>query len=320
MAAASTVYETATAKYFDRKLTSQIAFNSPEFFKLYEKANTRLSGRKFVWEPRYARRSLTWFGRYGSHERNPLEHYREAELPVARCIASAMLDQGDVSMNTGRQKIIEMLSEELAALKDDVVYGMGAKLWNGNGELQLTGLETALTTSAGTYAGISQSTDSWWDTNRVNADGEKITLDMITQGELAAHHGTDKPDLFVTDRIVWRQLYNVAVSAHRIVTPATKEGKRLADLGFEVIEVNGKPTVWSDHVTVGASAATAGYLYGLNTKDIQFRFVPGMKMKRTKWKELESQPLVIACDMINICTLIVKTPRNHFVIYGIKES
>ena len=318
--AASTVYETATQRYFDRKLTSQIAFNSPEFFKLYEKANTRLSGRKFVWEPRYARRSLTWFGRYGSHQRNPLEHYKEAELPIARCIASAMLDQGDVSMNTGREKIIEMLAEELSALKDDVIYGMGAKLWSGNGVLEMTGLESALGTSAGTYAGLAQGTDTWWDTNRVNAGGATITLDMIMEGDIGAQHGTDKVDMYVTDKIVWRQLYNVAVSAHRIVTPTGNDAKRLASLGFEVIEVNGKPVVWSDHVTVGASAATAGYFYGLNTKDIEFRFVPGMKMKRTKWKELEAQPLVIACDMINICMAAVKSPRNHFVVYGINES
>jgi len=325
MAGYATVFETATDRWFDKKLTSQIAFNSPEWYKLYAKADTRAAGRKAVWEPRYARRTLSAIGRYGSYDATPLEHYREAELPIVRYIMGGMLDEGDIGQNTGRAKIIELVGEELAGLKDDVIYGMCGKLWTGTGgDLELQGLYSSggpIYSAAGTYAGIAQGTYTWFDTNRKALSGVELTLDNIEEEILASSHGTDTVDLLVAGKAIWRKVFNLAVTHHRLVTPVTGAGKNLASLGFETIEVCGKPLVWSDHCpNYGSSTGSLGTLFGLNTKDIRMSFVSGYKMKRTPWKNLERQPNTIACYMQNHLVVMVKAPRNHFVIYGAKEN
>jgi len=325
--ALATVLETATQKYFDKKLTTQIAFSSPEFFKIYEGANTRgEGGRSYVWHPQYARRALSFYGRFGAHTRVPIENFTQAELSNARCIASAVLDEGDVAENTGAAKVIELLAESLSGLKDDVVYGMAGKLWSGAGGLEPVGLQYAIATAANTYATIARGTYTWWDNNRKNASGVEVSLALMKELQLACIHDTDNPDLWVTDRVIFRKLYNVATTGTRLVTPSTKAGKLYANMGFEVIEVDGIPVVWSDNAPVGNALVgtdTNGYrgiMYCLNTKDIQMRFVPGRKMKRTEWRNLEAQPDVIACDMKNQYVLAVKTPRNHGVLYGLKEN
>lgn len=323
----ASVYETATQKHFDRKLTSQIVFSAPEFFKIYEGSDTRADGgRSFVWHPLYARRTLTWYPRYGGVTRVPIENYTQAELPHVRCIAHGMLDEGDVSENTGRAKVIELLAESLSTLKDDVVYGMAGKLWNGAGGLEPYGLQSAITTTDGTYATLAQGTYTWFAPKRVNASGNEFSLAYAAEARLGATHGNERPDLAVCDAAMWRKVYNVVVGTQRITTPATKNGKLLGSLGFEVIEIDGIPYVWSDNAPVGSASygtsttGSKGIITYLNTKEIKMSFVPGRKMKRTEWRNLEAQPDVIACDMINHFVLAVLKPRNMAVIYGLKEN
>lgn len=329
--ALATVLETATQLHFDKKLQSQIAFSSPEWFKIYENANTRQSGRDFVWNPRYARRSLTWMGRYGSRTIVPTEHYTQAKLLLTRCIASAMLDDGDVSVNTPPERVVEMLAEELAALKDDTTYGMAVKMWTGVGGLEPVGLYGTSASAATygplylsaptSYAGIAEGTYSWWAPNRKSANSAEVSLSLMKELSLSCTHDADKPDLWVTSADMFRKVYGLAVTAHRIVTPATDAGKRLANLGFDTLEIDGLPMVWSENCPQGASTATKGNIFCLNTKDIEMRFVPGYKMKRTEWTKLESQPTTIACDMMNhFVGPILRTPRNHGILYLCKEN
>jgi len=326
--ALASVYETATQKYFDKKLTTQIAFSAPEFFKIFEGSNTRGSGRSTVWEPLYARRTLTHYARYGGgYTRVPTETYTQAELPNVRCIASAVLDEGDVSENTGREQIIELLAQSLSGLRDDTVYGMAGKLWTGVGGLEPVGLYSAISTAASTtYAGLDRTTYTWFDNTRVNGSAAEVTANLMEQARLGACHDTAKPDLAVTDKVMFRKIYNLAVTNQRFVVPVTNTGKNLAALGFEVIEFDGVPVVWSDNAPVGNAlvgtdtTGSRGIVWFLNTKDIEMRFIPGRKMKRTEWRNLETQPDVIACDMKNHYCLLVRTPRNHAVLYGLKEN
>ena len=309
--------EAMTQKYFDRKITSQVVFSDPLFFKIFSRSKSRsLSGRKYVWEPRFGRKTTHWIGRYAVIPRAPVEHVTEAQVNVVRNVTSAVLDKFDINENSGRERIIDMVATELEVLKDDAIYNNAYELWNGDGSAnKFEGVNKAVNVTAEqTYANIAYADASWWDNARVDGAGAAVTLTLLEQAKLAGEHGRNKIDLWVTSKQGYRRLYTVAVTAQQLTTPTTKAGKQLAALGFGAIEVDGVPVVWSDFALSGDVAVESVRYYGFTTKDIELRYVKGYKMKREPWKELESQPVLVT-DMFNHCALAFKTRRNHTLLY-----
>ena len=244
MALPATQIEAATTNYFDKKLTSQIAFSDPLWFKLFEKARSGGNGRNYVWKPKYARRPTQWLGRYGIKNRTPLDYFTDASLPWVLNNTPAVLDGSDIALNKGEAQLIELLAEELKSLRDDTIYNTAQKLYSGTGGLEPYGLTVAVptTVTSGTYAGIDRSSYSWWRPNAVDASGADVSLNLLEELKLECTHGTDKPDLILTGKEGYRRLYNKATALQRL--PVTGEAKRLAALGFEVLEVDGIPRDW----------------------------------------------------------------------------
>ena len=309
--------EAMTQKYFDRKITSQVVFSDPLFFKIFAKSKSRgLTGRKDVWEPRFGRKTTYWLPRYGTIRREPVEHVTEAQVNIIRNVTSAVLDKFDINENAGREKIIDMVATELEILKDDAIYNMAYELWNGDGSAtKFEGVNKAVhVTAAQTYANIAVADASWWENQRKDAAGSNVTLALLEEAKLDAEHGRNKISLWVTNKEGYRRLYNVAVTAQQLTTPTTKGGKQFAALGFGGIEVDGVPVVHSDFALQGSTTNEKTRYYGFTMSDIHLKFVRGMKMKREPWKTLESQPVIVT-DMFNHCSLKFKTRRNHTVLY-----
>jgi len=326
MALPATQFEAATQKHFDPKLTSQIVFSDPFFYKAYAKAKTRGGGRDYTWKPKYARADTQFYGRFGILNRKPTQRFTDASLDWWKSNTPAVVDGGDIRLNkSNREQLIDLLATELECMRDDTIYNVAGKIWTGEGGLEPVGIDQATggagavetDPTTGTYAGIDRATYSWWRNGYLDAAGANISSGLMEEAKLGACYEQHHPDLWVTSKEGYRRLYAVADALQRI--QKTDSTRKLADLGFESINFDGVDVVWSDNVVLGTTATKKTRFYGFNMKDIEFRFVAGQKMKRTKWHEPENQDALV-CDMRNHAVIAFKTPRYHTVLFDVQSD
>jgi hypothetical protein len=313
--------EATTKKYYDKKVTDCVMFHSPFFMRLFAASKTRGGGTDYVWHPRYARRSIQWYGRFEILDRTPLSHITEAQLDWVRCNANATLDGGDVNENTPSERVLDLLDEEMKSLRDDTIYGLNTAIWTGAAGQEPTGITTAIATdpTSGTYANIVRGTDDvgagdfllWWQNGYKDASAAALTTDLMEEAYLKPCIGANKPSLIVTSKDGFRKLYAIATDIQRL-PDAT-----LAKLGFESIHWNNCLVVWDDKCPLGSTTGQKARYYFFNEDDLELRFIT--KMKRKPWFEPEDQDAMVT-DLRNHFVFAVKNPKLHCVLFNVKEN
>jgi hypothetical protein len=141
---------------------------------------------------------------------------------------------------------------------------LGSGLWNtGTAAAQPEGL-SALLQSTGTYGGIAASDFSNWA-----ASMDTTTYASATTGYISIYQkkfvdlwiGDDAPTMAVTTKMVYKYL---------MVNPTatqywTDDSQRKANMGFPVLEINGRP-IYVDSKCPGTSATADQYFAWLNTR------------------------------------------------------
>lgn len=314
--------EATTEKYHDKELKDCTTYRSYYMTKLLAQSREFVDGRSYTWPVKFARQSIQWLGEMEKQDREHLEKISQAEESYKFSSTSCVLSEQELKKNSGKSRILNLLSRSLSMLKDDVAKSLSTAVWTGDAAKQPRGLVgdgrwmdmTSVTASLdGDIAGITRGTDdtgaglytNWWSpiiTNQAGAHTETATNTMI-QG---CSWGADSPDVLISSKAVWGYYYTTATGDQ------TSEHRDTAKLGFKSMTINGMPFVWDDD----CGAALAGCIYAFTMKDHALHFLKGSKMHRTKWFKPENQRALV-CDMINDCVFVVERPRNQGGIYGI---
>lgn len=313
--------EATTKKYHDPGLVDATADRSYYFAKLMKRARTFLDGRSYTWPLEYARKSIQCLGEYELLDRVPLEQITQAEEQFVWTSIACMLSDQEIMKNKGKERILNLLSKKMSMLGKNARSDLATLIWTGDGPAskQPTGLDIWVdvngTSDTTEVATITRGTDdvgagtylAWFCNQAVDGSGG-LTLNHMENCYLTSSHGDASPDAIITDKVVFRYIWNLA-------TPLQREPHSdAAKLGFKSMNFNGVPLVWDDDVPY--TATTTRRIYMFHMADHQLMFLKGGKMHRTPWHRPEDQRAIV-CDLYNDFCFIVENPRNQGVIYDI---
>lgn len=311
--------EATTQKYHDKELRNATKTRSYLFAKLYGKARELYDGRSYTWPVRYGKKAMQWLGEYETQNATPMEQITQAEVNYRFSSIAAVLSEQELRKNQGKARILNLLSQKMKILREDVMDSMASALWDGNDD-NATGpigidiwVNSNGTSDTTEVAGITRGTDDtdsnvsgteydyWW-CNKELACGS-FTLDKVKQLALDCTHGSDSPDTYVTTKTVFRYAYGLATDIQRLGSESA------AKLGFKSLNIDGIPLVWDDDCDTGC-------LYEFNLKDWELLFLKGSKMDRRPWFKPEFQRALVTF-IINDFATACHNPRNQGVLTGI---
>ncbi len=316
--------EATTLKFHDKELKDCTSWRSYYMSRLMRNSREFVDGRAYTWPVKFARQDMQWLGEMEVQDREHLEKITQAEEDYKFSSTSCVFSEQELKKNSGKSRILNLLSRGLTMLKSDVGKSMATAIWSGDADKEPRGIvgedvgwvdcHSATASLAGTIAGITRGTDdvatgelwdSWWRPY-VADEGGALSLPNTNLAISSCSWDTNAPDMMVSSKAVWGYYYGTA-SGYQ-----TEEHKDAAKMGFKSLTFNGIPYVWDDD----CGAAASGTLFFFRMADHALHFLKGSKMHRTKWFKPENQRALV-CDMINDCVFVVESPRNQAAIYGI---
>ena len=166
-------------------------------------------------------------------------------------VAFTMVDK---IKNKGKEQVLSLLKAKITQaelalsekINSDMIDGTDAK-----------GLQSFLTMSDATTSigGISGATYSWW---RGNIDSDAVTVSFSdmrnVKNSCQNGNGGSKVSLIVTTQAIYQKLFALLTATYSFnpTQAATKEGKRLAEASFEMLEFEGIPVVYDEDMPTGA--------------------------------------------------------------------
>lgn len=170
-------------------------------------------------------------------------------------------------------KIAELSLEKAFASQ---VYGDGT----GNSGKDITGLGAMIATT-GVYGGIDRATYTWWNA-KVYANGgtaRPLSTRLMRSVFMDLSDGPDQPDLIITTNKLWNRYAEMAEGK---LTLSNTNSRKLADLGFQVLEFMGVPIV-------ADMDCPAGKMYFLNLQYVKLRYGPIANFSTTKIHQADAQ-------------------------------
>jgi len=178
--------------------------------------------------------------------------------------------------NSGREQQIDLLEARMKAAEISMANNVAVAVYSSGSGKQLTGLQSAIAddpTLAGTYGGINQNTYTWWrnqtSTDTANLAASAALLESEMQDMwLECSVGNQKPDLIVTDQVLFKLFWSRLSDIQRVTSTDT------ATFGYNSLKFVTADVVY-DGDTMNAAgltpSATAGHMYFINTDTLFFR-------------------------------------------------
>ena len=316
--------EATTMKFHDKELKDCTSYRSYYMSKLMKNSREFVDGRAYTWPVKFARQSIQWLGEMEKQDREHLEKITQAEEDYKFSSTSCVFSEQELKKNSGKSRILNLLSRGLTMLKSDVGKSMSTAIWTGDADKEPRGLtgatvgwvdySAATASLTGTIAGIIRGTDdvatgelfdAWWRPYVADEGGAfaEASLHAVIQG---CSWDANSPSLLVSSKAVWAFVYAKATGYQK------EEHRDAAKLGFKSMTFDGIPYVWDDD----CGSAASGVIFAFRMADHALHFLKGSKMHRTKWFKPENQRALV-CDMINDCVFVVESSRNQGALYGV---
>ena len=235
-------------------------------------------GRTIVRELDYAEGRFQWYSGYDVLDVSPAEVITAAEFNWAQAagVVSASGLEIDVQ-NLGKEQSIDLWEARIKnaqrTMKNQITYGCysNGTAYSGKiiGGLQLLVADLPTT---GTVGGINRATsgNEFWRNQyyRSTADGGaslsattiQAHLDQLT---LRCTRGTDKPNIYIADRVAYGYFWNSLQAVQRITSPEK------GSAGFKSLEFAGQPFYYEDSTGIPTE-----HVYALNTNFMEFVYAP----------------------------------------------
>jgi len=218
--------------------------------------------------------------------------------------------------NAGAAKVIDLVDTETDTARLTIADTLGTGLFgDGTGTVTsakaINGLLQAVddSTNYSTYGGITRGADAVGLAVKgvYDATGGAISLSAVNAQFGVATIQPEKPDLIVTTQTLWSKLWDRVQPQQRYPTgPAFND---LAEIGFDVININGASIVVDSHVP-------SGYLFGLNTNYVKLVVHSQRDFHFTGFKVPINQDAIVG-QILWAGNMVAMAPRMHFQMRGL---
>ena len=170
----------------------------------------------------------------------------------------------DKLKNAGENKVIDHVRSEVEAAEEDLRDAFGTGLHSaGTDSKSILGLGTFMSTSA-TYGGVSQSSESWLQSN-IDSSTTTMSLGKLQTAFELAVHGPDKPDLGITTKTLFNSYWSLLQPQQRF------SDSDMASGGFKNLLLNGATILMDEYCTASAFyLLNSKYLKLFSHKDRKF--------------------------------------------------
>jgi len=159
----------------------------------------------------------------------------------------------DKIKNKGREQVLSLLKSKITQAEMSLGETLNSDIISGTAAKGLIGFNT-LADATSTVGGISGTTYSWW---QGNVDSDSVTISFADMRNIKNScmngNGGSKVSLIVTTQSIYQKLFALLTATYQFnpTMAASKEGKRLAEASFEVLEFEGTPVSYDESMTSG---------------------------------------------------------------------
>ena len=197
---------------------------------------------------------------------------------------------------SGDRAIVNFLAQEVQLAEDSLKDKIANDLYTGTDAI--VGLNTAIGT--GTYGNIDGSTYTFWqsgvdNTAHTGANMELSTsssylLKLLAAGWKSCQHLNKPPNFIFCGQNIFDIAERIANASAQFTTPTSARAKRMADLGFSVLEYRGIPLVVDNYLDDNSVDS----MYMGNDEYLTLYYHPDNNFKMSDWVEPANQLSKIA--------------------------
>ena len=308
-----------TNKFIVPRMVDEVYKSSPVFTRLRTKNMERFEGGSSIRHAiMYAKLKGGPFTRGGSFDTSYVQTDTALEVNVKYYYVSATLFGVDNVLNRGPEAAMSLVESKMVNASGQMANLLGTDIFldgqnTNSGPTALDGLDASIDDGVAypSYGGITRSDISSTASSGINAYVKSsvgtLSLSNVQTAYGSSWFGREHVDLIATTQAVWDIFFNKIQPQQRF----REESSDVAKIGFESMRYNGSS------VTVDQLVPT-GYMFGLNTKFIQFWIttMPKYQFGFTGWKEAQntddvSGQYLFGGNLLNV------GPRYMFKLTGI---
>lgn len=256
------------------EIADNVTKNNALLTKLSKRGNIRTisGGTKIFEELSFAENGNA--GYYSGYDILPVaaqDVLSAAEYAIKQAACPVTMSGLEMLQNAGKERVIDLLDSRMDVAESSMANLLAGGVYSdgtGTGGKEVTGLNAAvpLNPATGTYGGINRATWAFWR-SKISDQTAALLTPATIQGFMNALwatlvRGMDRPDLIVSDSVVWGVYMASLQAQQRFTDPST------ADLGFPTIKF-----MATDYVLDGGIGGFCppGTLFMLNTKYLFWR-------------------------------------------------
>lgn len=280
-------------------------------------------GGRFLTEPiRYAKNDVEWTTKGSTVTLADKEFLTVAKYDWKYLVTSIVRFMQDDQQNRGKNQILSLMQAKLDNARDSMTDELEIRLMNGTTTNAINGLPDLIDTTpaTGTVGGIDGAVDTWWRNQAMDFAADFTNGFTGNNGQQAMmqflircmnNRTQDAPNLILGDEHTYAMYYDSVLDFKRIVN------KTMGDAGFQSIEFNGIPVVWSTAITADTDVDANKRLYFINTRFLKFRYDSMLYFDMTEWKSIPDQVNDRAAQIVCAGNLVTGRRRVHGVIHNI---
>lgn len=262
-----------TLKYYVPKMYDNIFNSNPLLQRHKKRSYEKVDGGVSVMVPlNYAVPTASgWYSGYDTLATSDNDQITAAEYTWKQLFTNISISRLDELKNSGDAAILGFVKNKVKIAEKQMEDQLGTGIFsNATDPKSIVGLRQIVATG-NTVGGISQSSNSWWQ-SQVDSSTTTLTMSAImTQFNLATINSA-APSVLITTRSIYNSYYGLLQPQQRFSDSDTAAG------GFASLLFNGAPMIPDSH-------CPANNLFGLNEdyvhlwvhKDEDMRFEPFQK-------------------------------------------
>jgi hypothetical protein len=267
---------TTTLRNRTGKLADNVTDNNALLYRLKQRGRTKPAsgGRTLVQELAYQENStFMWYSGYDPLDVSATDVMSAAEFDWKQAAVAVTISGLEQLQNAGKEKIMDLLENRIDIAEKTMMNKIALGVYadgTGNGGKEIGGLQhlVADLPTSGTVGGINRATWTFWQNVYRDSSDNSVTLSASTiQSEMNIMYtnlvrGTDRPDLIITDNVVYRYYLSSLQNIQRITN------EKMASAGFTNLKF-----MDADVVLDGGQGGNcpANHMYFLNSDYIHYR-------------------------------------------------
>jgi hypothetical protein len=267
---------TTTLRNRTGKLADNVTDNNALLYRLKQRGRTKPAsgGRTLVQELAYQENStFMWYSGYDPLDVSATDVMSAAEFDWKQAAVAVTISGLEQLQNAGKEKILDLMENRIDIAEKTMMNKIALGVYadgTGNGGKEIGGLQhlVADLPTSGTVGGINRATWTFWQNTYRDSSDNSVTMSKDTiQSEMNIMYtnlvrGTDRPDLIITDNVLYRFYLSSLQTIQRITND------KMASAGFTNLKF-----MDADVVLDGGQGGNcpANHMYFLNSDYIHYR-------------------------------------------------